>query len=95
MKRPNFYPNGEMIDFRLPQDFRKSVGGKACGNCGQYSNKRSFCNIYKSFGVKMFMFAISGDRDFLIDNGYYFIHRWSLHFSPCYKANVIGYSFIY
>ena len=29
MKRSNFYPNGEMIDFRLPQDFRKSVGGKA------------------------------------------------------------------
>ena len=52
MKRSNFYPNGEMIDFRLPQDFRKSVGAEACGNCGQYSNKRSFCNIYKSFGVK-------------------------------------------
>ena len=30
MKRSNFYPNGEMIDFRLPQDFRKSVGAKAC-----------------------------------------------------------------
>ena len=52
MKRSNFYPNGEMIDFRLPQDFRKSVGAEACGNCGQYSNKRSFCNIYKSFRVK-------------------------------------------
>ena len=52
MKRSNFYPNGEMIDFRLPQDFRKSVGAEACGNCGQYSNKRSFCNVFKSFGVK-------------------------------------------
>ena len=51
MKRSNFYPNGEMIDFRLPQDFRMSVGAEACGNCGQYSNKRSFCNNYKSFGV--------------------------------------------
>ena len=52
MKRSNFYPNGEMIDFRLPQDFRKSVGAEASGNCGQYSNKRSCCNVFKSFGVK-------------------------------------------
>ena len=51
MKRSNFYPNGAMIDFRLPQDFRKSVGAEACGNCGQYSNKRSFCNVFKSFVV--------------------------------------------
>ena len=51
-KRSNFYPNGEIIDFRLPQDFRPSSGRGSCGNCGQYSNKRSFCNIYKSFGVK-------------------------------------------
>tara|TARA_Y100001973_G_scaffold32147_1_gene48522 strand:- start:335 stop:544 length:210 start_codon:yes stop_codon:yes gene_type:complete len=51
-KRNNFYPNGEIIDFRLPQHFRKSQGKGSCGNCGQYSNKRAFCNIYKSFGVK-------------------------------------------
>ena len=52
-KRNNFYPNGKMIDFRLPQDFRQSQGrGGSCRNCGQYSNKRSFCNIYKSFGAK-------------------------------------------
>ena len=52
-KRSNFYPNGEIIDFRLPQDFRQSQRGQgSCGSCGQYSNKRSFCNIYKSFGVK-------------------------------------------
>ena len=24
-KRSNFYPNGEMIDFRLPQDFRQET----------------------------------------------------------------------
>ena len=48
-KRSNFYPNGEIIDFRLPQDFRPSSGRGSCGNCGQYSNKRSFCNIYKSY----------------------------------------------
>ena len=51
-KRSNFYPNGEMIDFRLPQDFRPSKGRGSCGDCGQYSNRRSFCNIYKAFGVK-------------------------------------------
>jgi|TARA_R100000426_G_scaffold2229_2_gene3664 hypothetical protein len=52
MKRSNFYSNGEMIDFRLPQDFRKSQGREACGNCGMYSNRRSFCNIHKAFHVK-------------------------------------------
>ena len=75
-KRSNFYPNGEMIDFRLPQDFRPSTGRGSCGNCGQYSNKRSFCNIYKSFGVKdifvvfgeleefeILMYATNGDND--------------------------------
>ena len=51
-KRSNFYPNGEIIDFRLPQDFRLSPGRGSCGNCGQYSNKHAFCNIYKSFHVK-------------------------------------------
>ena len=34
-KRSNFYPNGEIIDFRLPQDFRPSSGRGSCGNCGQ------------------------------------------------------------
>ena len=41
-----------MIDFRLTQDFRPSKGRGSCGDCGQYSNRRSFCNIYKAFGVK-------------------------------------------
>ena len=47
-KRSNFYPNGEIIDFRIPQDFRPSSGRGSCGNCGQYSNKHAFCNVYKS-----------------------------------------------
>ena len=51
-KRSNFYPNGEIIDFRLPQDFRPSQGRESCGTCGQYSNKHAFCNVYKSFHVK-------------------------------------------
>ena len=34
-KDQNFYSNGEMIDFRLPQDFRPSQGRGSCGNCGQ------------------------------------------------------------
>ena len=45
-KRSNFYPNGEIIDYRLPQDFRPSSGKGSCGNCGQYSNKHAFCNVY-------------------------------------------------
>ena len=52
MTRSNFYPNGERIPANLPQDFRNSLGAEACGNCGQYSNRRSFCNIYRAFGVK-------------------------------------------
>ena len=41
-----------MIPANMPEDFRKSQGAEACGNCGQYSNRRSFCNIYRAFGVK-------------------------------------------
>ena len=42
-KRSNFYPNGEIIAYNLPQSFRKSLTKEACGNCGLYSNKRQFC----------------------------------------------------
>ena len=52
IKRSNFYPNGEIIDFRLPQDFKLSQGRGSCGNCGQYSNKRSFCGRWGAKGVK-------------------------------------------
>ena len=38
-KRSNFYANGEIIDFRLPQDYRPSTGRGSCGNCGLFSLK--------------------------------------------------------
>jgi len=51
-KRSNFYPNGEMIDFSLPQSFELSKTKEACGNCGLYSNKRSFCGRWGGKAVK-------------------------------------------
>ena len=51
-KRSNFYPNGEIIDYSLPQSFELSKTKEACGNCGLYSNKRSFCGRWGSKGVK-------------------------------------------
>ena len=52
IKRPNFYPNGEVIDYSLPQSFHKSLNKQACGNCGLYSNRRSFCGRWGSKFVK-------------------------------------------
>ena len=52
IKRSNFYPNGEIIDYSLPQSFKKSLTKEACGNCGLYSNKRSFCGRWGSKAVK-------------------------------------------
>ena len=52
MKRNNFYSDGTFIPYQMPQDFRKSLNKEACGNCGLYSNRRSFCGIYKTQGVK-------------------------------------------
>ena len=52
MKRNNFYSDGTFIPYQMPQDFRKSLNKEACGNCGLYSNRRSFYGIYKSQGVK-------------------------------------------
>ena len=46
-KRSNFYPNGEIIDFRLPQDYRPSTGRGSCGNCGLFSKNLCLC-IYKT-----------------------------------------------
>ena len=51
-KRSNFYPSGEFIPYQMPQDFRFSKNKEACGNCAMYSNRRSFCGVYKSQGVK-------------------------------------------
>ena len=52
VKRPNFYGNGEAIPYQMPNDFRKSTGKEACGNCGMYSNRRSYCGVYVTPGVK-------------------------------------------
>ena len=51
-KRSMFYPNGEMIPYVLPKTFRKSKTKAACGNCGMYSQKRSYCHKFKVIGVK-------------------------------------------
>ena len=51
-KRSNFYPNGEIIDYSLPQSFTKALKGSSCGDCGLYSNKRSFCGRWGANGVK-------------------------------------------
>ena len=52
MKRPNFYPNGEIIDYRLPQTFQKTQTRSACGNCYLYSNRRSYCGKWNAPAVK-------------------------------------------
>ena len=36
----------------MPQHFRKSKDRRACGNCGLFSNRRGFCGVYKTNGVK-------------------------------------------
>ena len=52
LKRSNFYENGEIIDYSVPQSFRKSLTKEACGNCGLYSNRRSFCGRFGAKFVK-------------------------------------------
>jgi hypothetical protein len=51
-KRSNFYPTGEIIDYSLPQSFTKALKGASCGDCGLYSNARSFCGRWGAKGVK-------------------------------------------
>jgi len=51
-KRPNFYPDGVVIDYKLPQSFTKALKGASCGDCGLYSNKRSFCGRWGAKAVK-------------------------------------------
>ena len=36
----------------MPQDFKKSDNNQACGNCGMYSNRRSYCGVYRAFRIK-------------------------------------------
>lgn len=51
-KRSNFYPNGEIIDYRLPQTFQKTQTRSACGNCYLYSNRRNYCGKWNAPAVK-------------------------------------------
>ena len=52
-KRSNFYPNGEFIPYQMPQDFRLAKRGEgSCGSCGMFSQRRMFCGIYRTQGVK-------------------------------------------
>jgi len=51
-KRSTFYPDGKMIPIRMPNHFEKSTTKSACGNCGMYSNRRSFCGVWKTDQVK-------------------------------------------
>jgi len=52
IKRSNFYPNGEIIDYSLPQSFRKSLSKEVCGSCGLFSERRSFCGRWGAKAVK-------------------------------------------
>ena len=38
-QRSMFYPNGEIIPYQMPQDYRPSTGRGSCGNCGLFSVK--------------------------------------------------------
>jgi len=51
-KRSNFYPNGEIIDYRLPQTFQKTQTKSACSNCAWYSNRRLYCGKHNAPAVK-------------------------------------------
>jgi hypothetical protein len=60
-KRSNFYPNGEIIDYSLPQSFQLSKTKEACGNCGLF---------------KILMFATNGEKGSLKDNFMIFSLLW-------------------
>jgi len=64
MKRPNFYPDGQMIPYQLPNTFVLSKTKQACGNCSMFSNRRSYCGVWKTMGVK----------------DTYSCHRWRLRY---------------
>ena len=63
-KRSNFYPNGEFIPYQMPQDYRPSQGRGSCGNCGMFSQRHYFCGLYRTKGVRKYMFAINGEKTF-------------------------------
>tara|TARA_R100001440_G_scaffold32152_1_gene50720 strand:+ start:528 stop:737 length:210 start_codon:yes stop_codon:yes gene_type:complete len=51
-KRSNFYPSGEIIDYKLPQSFQKTTSKAACGNCYLFSNRRNYCGKWNALAVK-------------------------------------------
>jgi hypothetical protein len=64
IKRPNFYPNGEVIDYSLPQSFKKSLKKEACGNCGLYSNTEDHSvDVGVLNLLKILIFATNGEKD--------------------------------
>jgi len=48
MARPNFYPNGMVIPYQMPQSYMRSTTKESCGNCGLYSNRREFCGKWRT-----------------------------------------------
>lgn len=50
--RKIIYPDGLIIPASLPDDFRPATGKEACGNCGMYSNRRSYCGVYNTPNVR-------------------------------------------
>jgi hypothetical protein len=50
--RKIIYPDGLIIPTSLPDDFRPATGKEACGNCGMYSNRRSYCGVYNTPNVR-------------------------------------------
>ena len=63
--RSNFYPNGHFVPYQLPQSYERSKTKQACGNCGLYSNRRSFCGNGERIMLEIFILAMSGGNDSL------------------------------
>jgi hypothetical protein len=67
-----------VIDYSLPQSFKKSLTKEACGNCGLYSNRRrSFCGTMGKLKVlKIVIFAMSGEKGSFRDSFVIFYATW-------------------
>jgi hypothetical protein len=78
LKRSNFYPNGEIIDFFLPQSFRKSLTKEACGNCGLYIRRSDVASVVDGEAkvLKITMFATNGEKGSFKDNFMIFSLLW-------------------
>ena len=43
----------ELEQVKIQRDIAlRKLNKEACGNCAMYSNRRSFCGVYKTQGVK-------------------------------------------